>query len=225
MSSEVSKAHLEFMDKYPTRNFSARRTFLYQGEIPRSGYMLRNGTIRVYSLNVMGEESNITFLKEDAVVPLEYIFGRAPSSLYYYEAATDIELAVIPPEDIKRELESNNDLQRAMMESLITKYVGSHMHIHALEQTKAREKVVHILQYLVMRFGRKLADGKWLIDLPLKQHEIANMIGVTRETTASELGKLKKSGTVSYSTFLYTVDMEALTKLVGQEDWNEIEIG
>lgn len=222
---KLPPAFEEFVSKYPRRNLQSGRTLLYQSEIPRSGYVLTDGVLRVYSLDVNGEESNITFLKENAIVPLEYVFSKTPASLYYYSAATDIEVAAVPIEDIRREFETNQLLQREVIDALITKYVGGHMHIQALEQSKASDKIIHILQYLVLRFGKQNDNGRWVIDLPLKQHDIANMVGVTRETAATELGKLKKAGVISYSSFLYSVDMPALSRLVGVHEWEDIEIG
>lgn len=222
--SNLPKAFDEFVSHYPRRTLQAGRTLLYQSEIPRSGYILTSGILRVYSLNTNGEESNITFLKEDAIVPIEFIFSKTPASLYYYSAATDIEVAAIPTDDICNEVKTNPGFQSELLNALTTKYVGSHMHIQALEQTRASEKIIHILQYLVLRFGKQNNDGTWLIDLSLKQHDIANMVGVTRETTATELGRLKKSGIISYSSFMYTVDMDALARVAGVHEWEEIEI-
>ncbi len=223
--SKLPPAIEAFAEKYPHRIFPAGRTIIYQSEIPRSGYILTRGVIRVYSLNIDGEESNITFLKEDAIVPWEFVFARTSASLYYYSAATEIEVAAIPVEDIRTEVKTNFELQQALVDALTTKYVGAHMHIQALEQSRAREKIIHILQYLVLRFGKNIADDRWIIDLPLKQHDIANMVGVTRETTGTELGKLKKANIISYDSFLYTVDMKALSDLIGISHWEDIEIG
>ncbi len=223
--SKLPPAFEEFAAKYPRRTLQAGRTLLYQSEIPRSGYILTDGILRVYSLDINGEESNITFLKEDAIVPIEFVFEKTPSSLYYYSAATDIEVAAVPIEDIRREVETNVGLQKELLAALTTKYVGGHMHIQALEQTRAVDKIIHILQYLVLRFGKENSDGTYKIDLALKQHDIANMVGVTRETAATELGKLKKANVISYSSFYYTVDMDALGRLVGVHEWEDIEIG
>ena len=58
----------------------------------------------------------------------------------------------------------------------------------------------------------------------LKQHDIANMVGVTRETAATELSKLKKMGVIDYDSFYYFVDMFYLSKIIGDEEWKDIEI-
>jgi len=223
--SPLSPVYLKFLEKYPKRIFSAGRTIVYQSEIPHSAYVLMSGVIRVYSLDLNGDESIITFLKEDAMIPVEFIFEKTPSSLFYYSAATEVEVAVVPVQEIRHEMKTNNDLQQLFIDALTTTYVGAQIHIQALEQSQAREKLIHILHYLVMRFGKQQKDDRWMIDLPLRQHDIANLVGVTRETAATELSKLKKNQIISYSSFFYTVDVVKLGKLVGKIAWEDIEIG
>ncbi len=51
------------------------------------------------------------------------------------------------------------------------------------------------------------------------------MVGVARETAATELGKLRKDNIIEYDSFHYSVDMDALAKRIGTEEWKDIEIG
>ena len=46
------------------------------------------------------------------------------------------------------------------------------------------------------------------------------MIGITRETVAVELGKLKKDGIVDYKSFTYRVNVLALGDLVDSSLWS-----
>ena len=50
------------------------------------------------------------------------------------------------------------------------------------------------------------------------------MVGVARETAATELGKLKKNNIIDYDSFHYTVNMQELAKLIGSEEWEDIEL-
>lgn len=215
----------KFVSPYPTRAFRAGRAIVYQGEVPRSSYVITKGTVRIHSLDVRGDESNISFISAGYLFPVEVIFAKTTSSLHYYEAATDVEVAVIPTSEMIHEIFANPEVNRVVLNEIVTQYVGAKIHIEALEQSRAREKILRILQYLVLRFGEQHQENRWRINLRLAQHDIANMIGVTRETAATELGKLKKLGVIDYDSFHYTVDMTELSGMIGSDEWKDISIG
>ena len=214
----------EMISSFPLKKVARGRTIIYQGEIPRSSYIVVNGTVRIYSLNTRGDESNISFISTGNIFPVEVVFEKNTSCLHYYEATSDVEIAVIPTEILRKEFNNNIKLSNIILDSIATQYVGAKIHIQALEQTRAKNKILRILQYLVLRFGEKNKAGNWLIVLRLKQHDIANMVGVARETAATELGKLKKLNIIEYDSFHYTVDIKALSDLIGTEEWKDIEI-
>ncbi|MFN8015681.1 MAG: Crp/Fnr family transcriptional regulator [Acidimicrobiia bacterium] len=214
----MSEYFEKFVAPYPVKKYKAGETIIFHSEVVQFSYCLYEGTIRVYSLNIDGEETNITYLQKHSFFPIEYIFGKTKASLFYFSAETDCSVAVIPTPDILNEMKTNVDLCSELLDSIVTKYVAAEIHIQAIGQTHAREKIIYILRYLVFRFGVELADNKWLIDFPLRQNEISNIIGVTRETTATELNNLKRSGIISYKSFYYTVDMAMLNNLLGDKD-------
>jgi CRP-like cAMP-binding protein len=55
------------------------------------------------------------------------------------------------------------------------------------------------------------------LGLPLTHQLIADNLGLTRETVASEMSKLKKAGVVVYRRKQYVVDKGLLIRTVGKE--------
>lgn len=98
------------------------------------------------------------------------------------------------------------------------------MHIYALEQSHAQDKLVYLLQYLVARFGVPQPDGRSKIDLRLSHQDIAEMVGITRETTAVELHKLKTKGFISYQKFTYFVDVPKLIRSTGGDEFENVKV-
>jgi CRP/FNR family transcriptional regulator len=221
----LSPEFSEVISRYLVRTYPAGKTIAFQSEIPRFCYIIARGTVRVYSIDSHGEESNITFVSEGNAFPLEYVFDKSRASLYYYEAQTEVDIAVLTAEEFHREIEKDPIFARQVLEHVATQYIGAKIHIQALEQSKAEDKIHRILQFLVVRFGQMLSDEKWKIDLRLTQQDIARMVGVTRETAAAELGKLKKKDIIEYSSFTYTVDMKKLSQLIGSHEWQDIVHG
>jgi len=82
------------------RVFKKHAILLYQGEAPRLAYVVLSGVVKVYSINTAGEEQIVTFETRDDILPTPWIFNKASTTLYYYEALTDCEVLAVVPEKL-----------------------------------------------------------------------------------------------------------------------------
>lgn len=201
-----------------------RSVVLYQGEIPRYAYIVLKGVIKSYSLTTAGEEQVIKLYAKNSLFSVPWIFGKSNHALYYYEAQTDCVLACIDKSTLLEALEKDPALQREMLDYFATVYTGSMVHITALEQARAREKVLTILYYLCLTNGTEFKAGKYKVELHLTHSIIASLCGITRETTALELSKLKKDGVVRYTARYYLIDKQAIEKLLGEDNFANLKL-
>ncbi len=186
--------------------------------------MVKKGVIKVYDINPSGEEKVVNFNTDGDITPAAWVWGKAPVALYYYEAFTDSEVCIVPREKLCEILESDQELLRYALDRYISLYVGTIMHIYALEQTKASEKLLRILQYLGMRYGEKATSSLRRITLRLTHQDLARLIGMTRETTAVELGKLKRRGLIAYQNQRYLIDSKKIQQALGEEEFKDLVI-
>lgn len=214
----------QFLAKYPTRTVKKGWPILYQGEVPRVAFVIKSGVVRIYDISSSGEEKIIAFSAEDEFLSAAWVFDKAPVALYYYEAFTDVEVSLVPREELRDALQGSAAMMAYALDMYVTLYVGTTMHIYALEQTKASDKLLRVLQYLAVRFGNQVATNLDRIDLRLTHQDLARMIGMTRETTAVELGKLKKRGVISYQNQRYLINTKKVTQLLGEDEFTNVEI-
>ena len=73
-----------------------------------------------------------------------------------------------------------------------------------------------MLSMLARRFGDggNDTDDKTKITVPLTQQDIANLLGLTRETVATELKKLKDKGYVYYDKWQFVVYTDKIAELM-----------
>jgi CRP-like cAMP-binding protein len=207
-----------------SRTFKKRSILLYQGEAPRAAYVLLNGVIKAYSLNTAGEEQVVAFYVRGDMLPASWIFDKASSTLYYYEALTDCEVLTMPKQELRDILYGNAELLKQALDYYVTNYTGLMMRVTALEQSRASEKIMFTLYYLLFRYGKETKPGVFLLNLQLTQSIIASLVGLTRETTATELGKLRRQKILNYSAQQYTVDKKALERTLGEDNFADIKI-
>jgi CRP-like cAMP-binding protein len=211
-------------DSSVTRHFAKKRTVLFQGEIPRGVLVLERGLVKVYGITNGGDQRTVTLLSAGDVFPVECVFGMSRVSLYYYEALTDATVLYLPKDDFMGALERDLALKDQIFKTYMAHYTSATMHIYALEHSHAQEKLVYILQYLVARFGEKQPDGLTRIALRLSHQDIAEMVGLTRETTAVELHRLKTKKLISYQRFSYYVNVPLLVAATGSDEFENVAV-
>jgi len=212
------------LSRFPLRQIKKGRPILYQGEIPQSIFFVKSGVIKVYNITATGEEKTVGYESADGLMPLEWLFGRSPVSLYYYDTFTDCQVHSVPKQELLEILSTNPKLSNFLLNRAISLYISSTIHLHALEQSKARDKLLYILQYLVMRFGKPVNTEESLIELRLTHQEIANLIGITRETASTEIGRLMKTGILRQEQLHYVVNTNKALRQLGESDFAEVTL-
>jgi CRP/FNR family transcriptional regulator len=145
-------------------------------------------------------------------------------SLYYCDAFTDCEIYAVPRQQLSEFLHRDETMLKFTLNRYINLYVGTTLHISALEQTKAAEKLLRILQWLSLRFGVEIKPNVHRIDVRLTHQDLAHMIGMTRETTAVELNKLRQQKVISYQNQRYILNIDKLHKIMGEDEFKALTI-
>ena len=215
MNSQIFAALLE---SYPTRTFKKGQTLLFQGEVPRYAYVIKTGTIKTYNISPQGEEQIISLGSSSDILPEAWFLGEAAVAYYFYEAFTDSMVYTIPREELVQKVENNPELARHLLQHFMRLHIGARVHINALEQPRSRDKLVHLLHYLMLRFGKEESKNKVSINLRLTHQTLADMIGATRETVATELTRLRKEKVVDYRQQLYIIDKRKLLQLRNEDE-------
>lgn len=207
------------------KSYKKGEIIIFQGEAPRTAYVVKRGVVKVYNLNNNGDEKPVSFETEDDIFPAPWAFYKAPSSLYYFQALTDIEVYHVPRDDYLQFLKSHPDELYTQLERLITDHLGSLMRLNALQHSRARDKLVYTLHYLVLSHGKSLSTDELEITLYLTHQDFANLTGLTRETAATELSKLKALGVISYSKSQpYRIRIKELNKALNDQSVAEVHL-
>ncbi|HVX24203.1 MAG TPA: Crp/Fnr family transcriptional regulator [Candidatus Saccharimonadales bacterium] len=198
-TSDATRQLHDFLAAYPTRTFSKGEIIIFQGEAPRSAYVIKRGTVKAYNLSVNGDEKPVAFYTADAVFPSDWVYGKLPSAIYYYEAFTsEVELYVVNREAFVDFVKKQPGVLYLELERYLNDQLGKSMRLNALQHSRASDKLLYTLHYLALSHGRPVAPQQIEITLDLTHQDFANLTGLTRETAATELNKLKRQGVISY---------------------------
>lgn len=211
-----------FLKTCTKRRINKGTVLLYQGEVPREAFIVKHGLVKAYSITQQGEERIATFHIDGELLPTDWIFGRASSTLHYYETLIDTEVYATPRQPFIEYVNAHEEVKSALLDYYITTYTAALMRITALEQTKAADKIIHTLYYLTRRYGKEVMPGLMVIKMHVTHQLIASLVGLTRETTAVELSKLKKKGIVTYKGAKYLIEIDKLSRYLGEESFKNL---
>lgn len=220
MNSAVTNRYFQtFLDKYPVRTFKKGEIIIFQGEAPRSAFIVKSGVVKAYNLSVNGDEKPVDFTSAGRVFPTAWVYGKMANAIYYYEAFTPtVDVYTVNRDDFVKFVKSRPELLYQELEHYLTDKLGNSMRLNALQHSRASDKLLYTLHYLSLSHGRKVAPQKIEITLDLTHQDFANLTGLTRETAATELNKLKHRGVISYDKHKpYRLDLAKLMQLLNDQ--------
>ena len=173
--------------------FSKGEFIIRPGDTPPGVFLIQKGLVKAYDITKYGEENLLIVRHEDEVFPLIWaVTGQERSVIY--QAITPTTVWRISREDFLKELE-DPDLLTAVLDMTIEMYRIHSERIINLEYRSVRERLISFMLTMAQRFGKKHPDGI-MVDLPLRQQDIASSINSSRETTSRELSLLEKKGLI-----------------------------
>lgn len=215
-----------FVASHPTRSFKKGEIIIFQGEAPRSAFVVKSGIVKAYNLSVNGDEKPVAFYSTYNSFPGSWIYGKVPSAIYYYEAFTpDVVLYIVGRDEYVNFIRSDTDLLYSELQNYVTSQLGKSMRLNALQHSRASDKLVYTLHYLALSHGKTISPQLVEITLDLTHQDFANLTGLTRETAATELNKLKHQGVISYSKNMpYRLDLNKLMNLLNDEYIADVQV-
>lgn len=212
---------LSFFSEERIFESSRGQNLYFAGEVPRKLKIICSGTVKAYTVNTNDEHRTIGLFDESEILPIECLLDNQKACRYNYQAVTDISHIEVSVRKLKAAIHDNAELKDLIFRQVSKSLLGSFINIEALVQPKVRDKIIYSFRYLLQRYGKKDDDGLWVIESRITQSDIANIIGISRETVALEVNKMKKEGLINYRSFRYSLNLNKLVTEENLESWKE----
>ena len=214
VASAESNSFRQFIASFPARTYQKGETIMLKGDIPKAVYVVETGIVKSYTINSSGDERLVAFSRHEEDFPVGFATGIIKQANYFYEAFTVCKIRLIPHQEYLEYLCSDFEIMQRQITRLTVILISTLARIDALEQTHAGDKIAHTLIYLTDQLGVFLRPYNTRLKLSVTQQEIANALGLTRETINVELKKLEVKQIVSYSRKTYIVYTERLRRYI-----------
>lgn len=201
----------KFFSKYPTRKFAKNEIAFKPGDKIENIYFNKSGYGRAYTKTSTGENT-LNLFKPLFVLSIIHFFADTRNELYI-QALTPAEVYVVPREEFRRFLTENIEIHDTIMELFFSSLLMFFHNQGKIINGSAINKVSSILLQLVHDYG-DIKNDQLIVNFPATHRIVANLVGLTRETTSVQMSKLQKLGVISTKRTQFTVrNLEKLKTL------------
>lgn len=208
-----------------SRHFQKNAILLCQGETPQRVYLVQSGCVKVYRAGPHGDEQIAGFKTAGDIFPECWVFGHSSNTMYYYQAIEDSDVLTLSREQFLDILKDHPELTERYLKYMVKSYTGLMIHMSALGQSYAVDKILMMLYYVMVRHSTEKEPDEFHPLMKLRHTTLASMTGLTRETVTTEMGRLKRQGIVNYDTNSLVIYRKALRDRLGEEAFLEIQFG
>lgn len=169
-----------------------REIIVMEGDECKGLYIIKSGRVKLIRASSTGKEQIIKILNPGDLLGFE-VFYDGKTFATSAVAMEEAELCFIGKDNFFKILEKEPDIARKLIIAMGKELSGAYETIGSLGLLNAREKLAHLLYSLASEYGVK-KDGGVKLNLTLSRLEIAELLGITQETSIRLLKTFKEEG-------------------------------
>ncbi len=212
----VGETEMQQIAKRSTmREFTRGRVILHPGQIQEMVYLIKEGRVKVSRYSPEGREQILALLEPgDLVGELALVRETEP---VHVEAFEDTLICELSRRDFISLLRRQPEVMLYVMKLLAARLRVADEEIADLVFRDVSGRLAALLLRLAEAYGER-DGGKLRLTLRLTHHDIASMIGATRETVTSTLSRFRESRLiVTEQRHIVICDPEGLRRLTQGE--------
>ena len=185
---------LEVVKAIGSRSVKKGHVIFKEGEVSNAICFINEGKVKLYKYTKDGKEQILSILsKNDFIGDLELL--KESTHKFNAEAIEDCKLCIITKDEMKTLMMNNPEMSIKILESVAEKLSQREELIQNLATNDIDSRVSYLLVELIEKYGQR-KDGKIIIELSITREDMANYIGVTRETMSRKLRKFEDDGII-----------------------------
>jgi len=183
-----------FFSHYPVKVYRKGQILILVGDIVDSIYYLQKGRVKVYDVSYRGDEIILNTHSGPTFFPMSLAFNHTTSP-YIYEAETDIEVRLVPKEEISTFLQAHPKTTLSLLSHSYNEVDAAMSKMSYLMGSSAKTRLVYEIICECRKFGELQADGSYV--LSNNERGIGARAGLSRETVSREAKSLKQKKLLS----------------------------
>lgn len=184
----------QFLAKKKVYLFKKDEPIYCEGNLSNHLFLIKQGTVKTYQINTNGKEFNTGYYTNKEYFGLTSFVKKTPH-FENSKAITETQLYKISNDEINLILNNNPHILCDIIHLLTSKSIATNTQLMLLAYGSVREKTAKKLLNLLDTYPKKAGNEIFITRLNL-----ANSIGIAKETLARTLHDFKEEGLIDIST-------------------------
>ena len=163
---------------------------------------MKSGFVRAYTKTPFGENT-LNVFKPLFMVSVMHNMVNQRNDLFI-QALTPVEIYIAPKNQFDKFQNDNPEMANLIMEFFTGSMLRYLTNQGNIINGNAINKVASVLLQLVHEYG-DVKNEQLVVNFPATHRIVANIVGLTRETTSVQMSKLQKLGVISTKRTQFTV--------------------
>lgn len=204
-----------YIQNFPAKDFRRGELLLQKGDSSNQLMAIREGFIKVTSINASGVERLVWIATRYDIAPTEQLFSKHGEVRFFYTALTDGSYYEIDKSELLQIASEDPRVMAEVAKNMSIHYDDFLQRIDAVDSATVKERLMRTLCYLAERLSADSTVDLFEYGLKISHQDLSSMIGSTRETTSIMLSELRNEDLVQYSRQKLTVYVDKIKTELG----------
>lgn len=185
----------EITGKINRRTYKKGEIIFFEGDISDKLYVINSGKVKVFKYTKEGKEQILYIVSSgDFLGDLSLL--KKDEFKFNAEALEDVSICQLTKDDFDAVVRENPEIALKILEVLYERIFKLENLVQSLSTKDIETRISGLLLGLIKDFGEP--QGNIIkLELPLSREDMANYIGVTRETISRKLNSMQEEGIIT----------------------------
>lgn len=203
----------EITDKITKKAYKKGEIIFFEGDTSDKLYVITTGKIKVFKYTKEGKEQILYIIGEgDFLGDLSLL--KKDEFKFNAEALEDVDMCQLTKDDFDKVVKENPEISLKILEVLYERIFKLENLVQSLSTKDIESRISGLLLSFIKDFGVP-ENNVIRLELPLSREDMANYIGVTRETISRKLNSMQEEGIIDLigNKIIVLKDLEYLEEL------------
>ena len=183
--------------------FSPQETLFMEGFSLEYVYRIKEGFVKMNRIHPSGDEKIFDILGPGDYIALLAVLQDKKEYLASSVALTKVTAVRITSEKVLEAYKSNNIFQESCLNCAVMRSTMFQDKLFQTSNIDTEEKILATLRILAKKFGIINDDGLIEMKLPFSKTELANIVGIRRETLSRKLSEMQENKIIQINKNIY----------------------
>ena len=212
MNQKVLEKIDNFFSKFYRVSFEKGEIIIHPDGKIQNIFLIKQGKVRMYTVSDDGVEVTLHIFSPQSFFPMMLSLSEVYSK-YYFEALEKIEAVKAPVDKVIDFIKNDQEVLFDLTTRFSDAILGLTLRIEKMAFEDAYNRIANLLYYLADKFG-EVREDKAIINMPLQHGDIANWVGLRRETVSRQFEKMQKAGILESKNKQLSINMQKLKEML-----------